>query len=213
MAQKLDETERLTIKYYDENAEWCSAQDLEPPWFHTDIIPFLIPEGPRLLDIGCGIGRYIPAFQQIGISEGSYVGIDPSKAMLEIARSRYPGFDFQEVDLYSLTEHFPSGHFNTYAAIMTLAHVTPMKMQKALYAIQKVLCRGAKGIIVMQGTNNTLRMVNGVPQDHTFRGPAATFAGWTFDRLEPKLTKAGFKVRLHAPNIDGFNFAVLTESV
>ena len=208
----LDGAEKLTVQYYDENAAWCAALDLPAPFFHQEIVPLLVPREPRFLDVGCGIGRYIDAFRQIGISREHYLGIDPSRGMLEIARSKHPGYDFQEMDIYSLPDHFTCGHFNSFAVIMTLAHVTPMRMLKALDSIRSVLSEGAKGIIVMQDTNQTLRMVNGVLQNHNYQGPSATFAGWRFERLEPKLLESGFVIKRHVPNVDDVNYAVLVET-
>ncbi len=211
MKNKLDEQERKTVAYYDLDAEWCDRAG-NVPSIHESLARDLIPANPLLLDVGCGQGRYVPAFQKVGIGKDQYVGIDPSRSMLEIARQRYPGYDFREIDLYSLPDHFPEGHFNVFAAMMTLMHVTPMKMSRALDSIRAMMSTGSKGFITIRDTDRTVRVVKGVIQDHTYQGPAATFAGCPFERLEPKLTESGFAVRRHILNSDD-TYAVLTESV
>lgn len=50
---------------------------------------FLVPENARILDIGCGTGRLLAALRP---SHG--VGIDLSPAMVERARTSYPGHTF-----------------------------------------------------------------------------------------------------------------------
>ena len=51
---------------------------------------FLIPEGQRVLEIGCGIGQLLAALKP---SHG--LGIDISPQMVDQARARYPGLEFQ----------------------------------------------------------------------------------------------------------------------
>src|SRR5262249_47758601 len=55
---------------------------------------FLIPEGARVLDIGCGTGRLLAALKP---SHG--VGIDLSPRMIEIARSQHPELEFHVGDV------------------------------------------------------------------------------------------------------------------
>src|SRR5262249_35123929 len=55
---------------------------------------FLIPEGLRVLDLGCGTGRLLAALKP---SRG--VGIDLSPAMVAAARARHPQLEFLEGDV------------------------------------------------------------------------------------------------------------------
>lgn len=69
-------------------AEWRS----KAAFFHDEdeaYLRFLIPKNARVLEIGCGIGDTLAAL------EPAYgVGIDFSPALIDIARSRHPGFAF-----------------------------------------------------------------------------------------------------------------------
>jgi SAM-dependent methyltransferase len=60
-------------------------------------LKFLIPEGLRVLEIGCGIGDTLAALKP---SRG--LGIDFSEAMVNVASSRHPSLEFRVVDVESL---------------------------------------------------------------------------------------------------------------
>jgi len=55
----------------------------------TRYMKFLIPEGLRVLDLGCGTGHLLNA-----LKPGFGVGVDFSKVMLDKARNQYPGYTF-----------------------------------------------------------------------------------------------------------------------
>ncbi|MEO5373124.1 MAG: bifunctional class I SAM-dependent methyltransferase/glycosyltransferase family 2 protein [Alphaproteobacteria bacterium] len=55
---------------------------------------FLVPEGGRVLEVGCGTGRLLAALRP---SRG--VGIDISGRMIEIARADHPGLEFIHGDV------------------------------------------------------------------------------------------------------------------
>ncbi|HUW51126.1 MAG TPA: glycosyltransferase [Sulfuricella sp.] len=66
-------------------------------FFHDEDIRymrFLIPEGLRVLDMGCGTGRLLAALKP---SKG--VGVDFSNGMIEIARTQYPELEFHVGDV------------------------------------------------------------------------------------------------------------------
>lgn len=64
---------------------------------------FLVPEGSKVLEIGCGTGDLLHA-----VKPEQGVGVDFSPAMVEIAGDRYPGLAFytQDAELLSLDEPF-----------------------------------------------------------------------------------------------------------
>src|SRR5437899_5637940 len=55
---------------------------------------FLIPEGLRVLDLGCGTGRLLA---ELNPSKG--VGVDISRIMVEVARTLHPNLEFQVGDI------------------------------------------------------------------------------------------------------------------
>lgn len=52
--------------------------------------------GEYVLDLGCGYGRYTDYFNRIG---GQAVGADGSRAMIELAKKKYPGVTFAVMDI------------------------------------------------------------------------------------------------------------------
>lgn len=57
----------------------------------------LIPEGARVLEIGCGRGDLLAS-----LKPGYGLGVDFSPDMIQIARSRHPDLDFQVSDVHDL---------------------------------------------------------------------------------------------------------------
>lgn len=55
---------------------------------------FLVPEGARVLDIGCGTGDLLAA-----LKPGLGVGVDLSEKMVETARAKFPALDFRCGDI------------------------------------------------------------------------------------------------------------------
>ncbi len=94
-------------QFADERAAWMSRHDFyyEEDW---NYMRFLIPEGKRILDLGCGAGGLLDALRP---KEG--VGIDFSRTMIERAQQDYPRLTFARGDIEHL-EDFPdlSGTFD-----------------------------------------------------------------------------------------------------
>jgi ubiquinone/menaquinone biosynthesis C-methylase UbiE len=58
---------------------------------------FFVPDGKRVLDLGCGVGDFAPYFAP----RCDYVGIDFNESYIRVARSRHtgPGVTFIEADV------------------------------------------------------------------------------------------------------------------
>ncbi len=59
----------------------------------------MLPFGARVLDVGCAAGRDSAVLREEGFD---VVGIDLSESLLELARKRVPGVDFQLMDVREL---------------------------------------------------------------------------------------------------------------
>jgi ubiquinone/menaquinone biosynthesis C-methylase UbiE len=73
--------------------------------------------GDRVLDVGCGVGRYAHFYQTMPVQ---YLGVDSSESMLAVARERYPHMRFEVGDVYGL-DSLPM--FDTVIAIALLIHM------------------------------------------------------------------------------------------
>lgn len=61
------------------------------PWYEFEIYKELIKSGDKVLDLGCGNGRF---YDFINDMEVDYTGIDVSEGLLNIAASRFKGKKF-----------------------------------------------------------------------------------------------------------------------
>lgn len=100
---------------------------------------------PRLLDLGCGLGRMIPIFHELDILQ--VVGVDYSKESVRIAKERYPEHDFRIGNILNLKEVLGDEKFDAFFAIATLLHILPENMRLAIANIRDALSVGAIGFI------------------------------------------------------------------
>ncbi len=84
------------VGFYDQYFE-----GLQPP--EAAILELIAGEltGREALDIGIGVGRTTPHLLALA---ASYVGIDYSEGMIEVARRRFPGVDLRHGDARDLSE-------------------------------------------------------------------------------------------------------------
>jgi SAM-dependent methyltransferase len=61
---------------------------------HYRMLRFLMPQGARVLDLGCGIGDVLAELRPAG-----GVGVDLSEAMIDIARRTHPQYEFDVGDV------------------------------------------------------------------------------------------------------------------
>jgi SAM-dependent methyltransferase len=103
---------------------------------------FLIPEGRRVLDLGCGIGALLA-----GLKPLRGVGIDFSRAMIEVARCNYPSLEFHVGDVENLAPLVPKlgGPFDFIILSDTLGYLDDC--QAALEQIHDVCDVGTRIVI------------------------------------------------------------------
>jgi ubiquinone/menaquinone biosynthesis C-methylase UbiE len=108
----------------------------------TQSIPALldaarVAKGTRVLDIACGPGYAAAAAAARGASA---VGIDFSSEMVEEARGRYPGIEFQEGDAEQLS--FPDSTFDAVVLNFGMLHLS--RPEHAIREAYRVLRRGSR---------------------------------------------------------------------
>ena len=111
-------------------------KDLEP------LSQYTLP-GDRVLDLGCGNGRLLQAFEGIDID---YTGVDNSEKLIEIAKKRYPKNKFQVTDALKLP--FPNNYFNKVYSIAVLHHIPSQEFRlQFLNETKRVLKK--EGLLVL----------------------------------------------------------------
>ncbi len=128
--------ERANLAYYERNAAMYAEQTSRADLSHL-YAPFLalLPPAARILDVGCGGGRDLKAFRQRGFDP---VGIDPSPALVEIAR-RYSG---AEALVGKVEDLQLSDAFDGVWACASLLHLPRRVFPEALRRIHSALVGG-----------------------------------------------------------------------
>lgn len=99
--------------------------------------------GEKVLDSGCGNGRYFPTFKDKNVD---YYGIDNSERLINIAKNKYPYGRFQLGDVLNIP--FPDDNFDRVYNIAVLHHIPSKELRiSALKEAKRVLKR--KGLLIL----------------------------------------------------------------
>ena len=123
---KKTEKELLNIvkNNYEEIAEHFSETRKKEIWPELKEIASEVKEGQNILDLGCGNGRLIDAFDK----KINYFGIDQSEALVKLAQERYPNHSFIAGNALALNKvklkekNFPQ-KFDYIFSIAVLQHI------------------------------------------------------------------------------------------
>lgn len=144
------------MPYWDRVASQYAATDplgavcypAAPPWFNRFYAYFQLRAVERLLrglalagadalDVGCGSGRWSRWLAGHG---ARVVGIDPTAAMLEVARRLSPAVTFEQMSATDLG--FPVNSFDLVMAVTVIQHLRPAEQERAARTMCRVLRPG-----------------------------------------------------------------------
>ncbi len=167
----------------------------------------LIKKGDRVLDIGCGNGRFYGNIAPLA----DYVGVDRSKELINIARKMNPEGDFRVADALNLP--FTDEEFDKIYAIALFHHIpSEYFRRKFLKEIHRTLKSGGITVItvwdiweksarrkdvIRQSISNFLRLSNLDIGDVFLEWQGLNnfyFHCFSLRGLTRRLKKAGFKV-------------------
>ncbi len=81
----------------------------------------LLPEGARVLDVGCGVGE--PATRMMAERGCAVTAVDLSLEQIRLAREALPGVTFVHADVMAASLGFPVGFFDGIAACYVIPHI------------------------------------------------------------------------------------------
>lgn len=111
------------------------SQVREKEWKEMDFLFDKILEKDKVLDLGCGNGRFYPAFEK---RKADYYGIDFSSNLIEIAKEKYPLGNFSTGDAFDLK--FENEFFDKIYSIAVLHHIPGEELRiKFLKEVIRVL--------------------------------------------------------------------------
>lgn len=98
--------------------DWSSRIEGDPQGWLVDDFSARLPDGAKVLDLGCGAG--VPSTRRLA-ERFEVVGVDVSRAQLDLARTHVPQATFIEGDLAALT--LPAESFEGVTALYSIPHV------------------------------------------------------------------------------------------
>ncbi|TYQ25003.1 class I SAM-dependent methyltransferase [Pseudanabaena sp. UWO311] len=181
----MEKHEQITIAEYQLTAESYRVGT----WNHDvsqnreALIAAMPRETGKILDLGCGPGRDLVAFQAMG---HEVTGLDATPTFVEMAKQA-AGCPVWEQSFLSLD--LPANHFDGIFANASLIHVPRADMLRVLHALHDALCD--RGALVMS-------MVRGNHEGFSERLTGYRYVcGWEYETLVPKLLEAKFQILKH----------------
>ncbi len=136
--QVMDKIIEKTKRDYNMIADHFS-ETRHAPWKEFEFLFENIPEGAKVLDLGCGNGRFYPVFKRMKVN---YIGVDKSEKLVEKALEKYPEGNFIVADALDLPF---KNDFDFIFSIAVFHHIPGRHNRKIfLKQIEKSLKRGGK---------------------------------------------------------------------
>ena len=181
--EEVRQTARTTLAFYDRFAEafWHGTQDHDVSQNRATLLDHIAGDGPySVLDFGCGPGRALAAFRDLGHEA---VGLDGAERFVEMAR-RQTGCEVWHQDFLDL--RLPSERFDGIFANASLFHIPSQELPRILGQLWGTL-----------EPNGVLFSSN--PHGHDQEGWQDYRYGsfYTFETWRQLLTQAQFQEVLH----------------
>lgn len=141
---------KLAIKIFKQNKEFYEKVAVEFSASRSYIWPEIMPlvkyfeKGDRVLDLGCGNGRFFGLFKDKDLNI-KYFGSDNCQAMIDIAKKKYPQGRWYLTNGLKLP--FKDNYFDKILSIAVLHHLPGPLRQEFLKEARRVL--KSKGLLIL----------------------------------------------------------------
>ncbi|MDD5116344.1 MAG: methyltransferase domain-containing protein [Candidatus Omnitrophica bacterium] len=136
-----------TKLFYDLTAEKTADE-----WYKNDILlPTIkefvsfLPEGPKILDLGCGTGHET---KRLAFAGAEVTGIDYSSECIRVAKKRCPECKFEIMDFRNLDDRL--GKFDGVFASGSLIHIKPHELPSVISVISRIFKKGGCFLVIVQ---------------------------------------------------------------
>jgi SAM-dependent methyltransferase len=173
--------------------EWSARVDGDPRDRYLDDLSGRLPDGARVLDLGCGAG--LPSTRKLA-ERFDVVGVDLSARQLELARKNVPGATFVLGDMTRIS--FPRASFAAITAFYSISHLPREEHATLLGRVVDWLEPG--GLFLA-----TLGAGDGPDWTGDWLGVPMFFSSWDADTNRTLLRGVGFElvhdevVEIHEP--------------
>lgn len=134
-------------EFYDDTAMMWTDE-----WYeNTTMLPFLekvvslLPEGARVLDLGCNSGYETKRMKELGLNP---VGLDFSEKSIEIAKEKNPNIEFVCDNMLNDLTYL--GKFDSIVAIASIIHIPSESLELCFKRIYDVLNNGGYLCMVLR---------------------------------------------------------------
>jgi predicted TPR repeat methyltransferase len=168
------------------------SADFAKDWYENDsLLPVLkyfislLPQSPKILDLGCGAGYESMRLRHLG---ASVTGVDYSEEPIKIARQKNPDCRFEIMDFRMLSDDL--GYFDGILAAAALIHISDYELGLVFQNMKKVLKEsGYVLIMVIEG--------QGLSEERTFiEHKGKRYKRYFYLHNEDSLSKAAHNVGL-----------------
>ena len=147
---------------------------------------FLIDlDGGRVVELGCGSGALSNYMSECGFS---VVALDFSRALLDIAKRRYPHIDFFEADI---AEYLPSIKYDGLITKDVLFHLPPRDLERVIKNFKNILKKGGRFCIILDIPKATGEQLLVEELDDRFK---VYYNYMSVEYIKELLIKHGFKL-------------------